>query len=468
LLVLAIIVTMTLPAFATVKVKATDFYTLKIPSSTTMNPAQPMPQLFADADFNITYTDPLGVLHVNETGKTTVTPDLVTFFCAPGTYATITWVKDQVLSLSDSYLHVFDHFYPADNVVGETGDTKYITLYYATWCYVGFAAWIPGSGTVTPDPSPLSDNLYAQGVYYNVDATATPGYRFSNYFGDDPTKIDFVSYITAKTQFEPKGNVEVYADFEPWPYANFTESAHTVPVGTTINFDASKSKPSASPPSGYPYYTIKSFNWNWGDGTSDYSSTSPTANHAYAAPGTYTVTLTVTDSTGHQATVNDTKVVRDPRQLKMDAVSELKTARPLATKSNTVWEMDGAVYDIQMSLTPSYWMDDSHVNGLPVFYWERYAIVRLTAILASKIESTGFMNTIQAVIGKLLRADDGLAGTAIKDAKNLGSTKPAVMLEITLADQAYYKATHPSGAVYALDQFELAWYYAETAIGLAK
>jgi hypothetical protein len=187
-------------------------------------------------------------------------------------------------------------------------------------------------------------------------------------------------------------------------------------------------------------------------------------------PGLYDIIVDVGIDGYYNASIDALAefVVRDPRQFKMDAVTELNSARSLATKSNTVWEIDGAAYDIQMSLNPSYWTDDYHVNSLPVFYWERYAIARLTTILTSKVESASFMNTIQAIIGKLLKADDGLASTAIKDAKTLGSTKPTIILEITLADQAYYKATHASDSMYALDQFEMAWYDAETAIGLAK
>jgi hypothetical protein len=61
-------------------------------------------------------------------------------------------------------------------------------------------------------------------------------------------------------------------------------------------------------------------NWNFGDLGSSSVSFGPggsagfTANHAYAAPGTYTVTLTVTDSDGGFSTAQTTVVVDTPAQ----------------------------------------------------------------------------------------------------------------------------------------------------------
>lgn len=61
------------------------------------------------------------------------------------------------------------------------------------------------------------------------------------------------------------------------------------PVGSASQFDASASIS--------PIGTIVKYAWNFGDGTT-LETTSPIASHAYVMPGTYTVSLTVTNSAG--------------------------------------------------------------------------------------------------------------------------------------------------------------------------
>jgi PKD repeat protein len=84
------------------------------------------------------------------------------------------------------------------------------------------------------------------------------------------------------------------------PTAAFTPSATVTTPGTQLSFDGTQSTPGAGG-------TIADYRWNFGDGTTADTGTTPTATHAYTAPGTYTITLTTTDDLG--VTAAATRVV---------------------------------------------------------------------------------------------------------------------------------------------------------------
>jgi DNA-binding beta-propeller fold protein YncE len=72
------------------------------------------------------------------------------------------------------------------------------------------------------------------------------------------------------------------------PTASFTDTPATAGSPSTFNASASTASPEQS---------VASYDWNFGDGTSAQSA-SPTVSHTYATAGPYTVTLTVTDTSG--------------------------------------------------------------------------------------------------------------------------------------------------------------------------
>lgn len=80
--------------------------------------------------------------------------------------------------------------------------------------------------------------------------------------------------------------------FPPPPVASFTASPYTF-FTQYVTFDASASIADAST-------SITSYNWDFGDGTTD-SSTYSQYYHQYANSGTYTITLIVVDGTGQQS-----------------------------------------------------------------------------------------------------------------------------------------------------------------------
>lgn len=75
----------------------------------------------------------------------------------------------------------------------------------------------------------------------------------------------------------------------PAPVAAFTASPTSGSAPLTVSFDASASYSESS--------TIVSYEWSFGD-----TETVPDASHTFAAPGSYSVTLTVTDNRGQTTT----------------------------------------------------------------------------------------------------------------------------------------------------------------------
>ena len=91
------------------------------------------------------------------------------------------------------------------------------------------------------------------------------------------------------------------------PIAAFTPSATVTAPGATVSFDASASAPGAGGG------TIDAYSWNFGDGTpADDAGGNTGASHAFASPGTYTVTLIATDDLGVSTTTNHEVTVQAP------------------------------------------------------------------------------------------------------------------------------------------------------------
>jgi PKD repeat protein len=83
------------------------------------------------------------------------------------------------------------------------------------------------------------------------------------------------------------------------PTADFTFSPGTPTAGTPVNFNPAASTVASG-------RTIASYAWTFGDGT---SSTAATPSKTYLLPGSYNVTLTITDSQGRTGTVTKTVTV---------------------------------------------------------------------------------------------------------------------------------------------------------------
>ncbi|MCD6136135.1 PKD domain-containing protein, partial [Candidatus Bipolaricaulota bacterium] len=158
-------------------------------------------------------------------------------------------------------------------------------------------------------------------VQFNASASSDNDGTISSYawnFGDGTTS----SGMTRYHQFAAPGTYTVVLTVTDNDGATNTVS-HTVQVGTTnqpptaafsftptnpiaggwVQFNASASSDNDG--------TISSYAWNFGDGT---TSSGMTRYHQFAAPGTYTVVLTVTDNDGATNTVSHTVQVGTTNQ----------------------------------------------------------------------------------------------------------------------------------------------------------
>ena len=120
------------------------------------------------------------------------------------------------------------------------------------------------------------------------------------------------------------------------PSASFTASPSPSTAGAPVGFNGTAS----SDPDG----AIVSYNWNFGDGSVGGGAT---PSHTFAAPGTYSVTLTVSDSGGQTASVTRSQTVNPSATASSSGSSG--GASPLATSSAfgpltaTVDERTGAI-----------------------------------------------------------------------------------------------------------------------------
>jgi PKD repeat protein len=106
-----------------------------------------------------------------------------------------------------------------------------------------------------------------------------------------PGAVGLAAFLPSNATTSPV--TEQVTSFTSWPSVGLPNAAFAVNCsGQTCSTDASNS----TDPSG----TISSYTWGWGDGR---VTTGATSSHTYAAAGTYTVTLTVTNPSGWTSVV---------------------------------------------------------------------------------------------------------------------------------------------------------------------
>ncbi len=121
------------------------------------------------------------------------------------------------------------------------------------------------------------------------------------------------------------------------PTAAFNPTQATVLAGSSVPFDGTQS----SDPDG----TLGAYSWNFGDGS---GSTASQPSHTYTMPGTYNVTLSVTDNSGNRASVTHqiTVIAPPPIQTLVESI----IPAPIVVKYGSPSIVGRALVDLRQRL----------------------------------------------------------------------------------------------------------------------
>ncbi len=145
--------------------------------------------------------------------------------------------------------------------------------------YIVSYTWDFGDGNITTVTIPIIPHKYAYLATYAVALTVT----------------DNDGYVDTTTQAVKVRGIG-------YPVADFLCYPESPSVNEAVTFDASASYD--------PNGIIAAYLWDFGDGATELVFLEPTIIHQYTSPGTYVVTLTVTDQDGDKDTTSKTTTVR--------------------------------------------------------------------------------------------------------------------------------------------------------------
>jgi PKD repeat protein len=163
--------------------------------------------------------------------------------------------------------------------------------------YIGSAVSLDPSTSTSAHPISSATWNFGDGASAFSRGPATPVLHAYSHAG---------TYTVTLTLVDDRGNLQTASrqltvTDEP-PTAGFAISAGPHPQGSAVSFDGSGSND--------PDGTIVSHSWNFGDGLPAAGGAS--TSHVYAHGGTYTVTLTVTDSDGQKGVTSQQLTIDSP------------------------------------------------------------------------------------------------------------------------------------------------------------
>lgn len=198
-----------------------------------------------------------------------------------------------------------------------------IRLLFALLCSLPFSASAATTQSIhvewgyTPpsEPAVTGYKLYQEGVFVcsKTDdptatamdctvtlATATTNFTLTATFNDGTESPHSAPFAFTTTTVSVTDTVPVVEPLPPTAVITSSTAAGSTPLD--VNFDASGSKAADGA-------SIASYSWNFGDGSPTTTGVSVTASHTFTTVGTYSTTLTVTDSKGLTSSISTPVVV---------------------------------------------------------------------------------------------------------------------------------------------------------------
>jgi len=245
----------------------------------------------------------------------------------------------------------------------------------------------PAYGTVTVNSTPSGASIWVDGSYVGYTPRTfylTPGYHQiavskTGYSTWSRSFFGFGSFNkTYNVTLTPLGPVNQD------PNAAFTFTPANPQINEWVPFDASGS----SDPDG----SIVSYNWSFGDGSTD---SGATAFHRFGAPGTYVVTLTVTDNDG--ATDSATQAVQ------VGSANLPPTAAFAFTPTNPAvngWiQFNGsASVDSDGSITSYAWSFGDGSTDSGAIAWHRFSLPGTYTITLTVTDNDGASDSVSQTL----------------------------------------------------------------------
>jgi PKD repeat protein len=170
------------------------------------------------------------------------------------------------------------------------------------------------------------------------------------------------------------------------PDASFVTSPSTPRVSETVNFNASASRAT-------PGRTIRTYDWDFGDGEQK-STTTPLTTHDYATVGTFVVTLRVTDDAGRTDVATQSVTVASD-----NPIAEF-TFSPTTPTAGTTVNFSGAGSSALAgrTITSYFWTFGDGTSGSGASTSHRYGAPGAFAVTLVVTDSAGKTSSIQKTV----------------------------------------------------------------------